>query len=61
MKHNRLLVAREIRKCGNKPSFCLLSNGTLFSEKILDWMQMNSIGCQVSLDDMDDSKPLKAE
>jgi sulfatase maturation enzyme AslB (radical SAM superfamily) len=52
------LVTRSIRKCGNKFNFCLLSSGTLFNEEILDWMQMNFVGCQISLDDMKDSKPL---
>jgi uncharacterized protein len=45
-------------KCNRNFSFGLLSNLTILTDEILKWLQKNNIGVQVSLDDLENSKPL---
>jgi uncharacterized protein len=45
-------------KSNRRFSFGFLSNLTILTEEMLKWLQKNNIGGQVSLDDLENSKPL---
>jgi radical SAM protein with 4Fe4S-binding SPASM domain len=53
------IITKVRRKCPTTIKFGILTNGVLITDEILDWMQLNGIGAQVSLDDLINSKPLK--
>jgi radical SAM protein with 4Fe4S-binding SPASM domain len=52
------LVTRYTEKHKGKMSFGLLSNLTILTDDMIEWMSRNKIGVQVSLDDLENSKPL---
>jgi radical SAM protein with 4Fe4S-binding SPASM domain len=52
------LVSKYIKKCKGKMSFGLLSNLTILTDDMIEWMLKNKLGVQVSLDDLENSKPL---
>lgn len=52
-------VTKWNKKMGGRFIFGALTNLTWFSDEMAEWMAINNIGCQVSLDSMDNSKPLK--
>jgi radical SAM protein with 4Fe4S-binding SPASM domain len=53
------LVTTYSEKYNKKISFGMLSNLTILTSDMIEWMKKNNIGIQVSLDDLEDSKPLK--
>ena len=46
------------KKYPGKMTFGILTNLTVFDDKIADWMEENHIGMQISLDDLLNGKPL---
>jgi radical SAM protein with 4Fe4S-binding SPASM domain len=52
------LVTTSTEKYKNKISFGVLSNLTVLTDDMIEWMKRNRIGIQVSLDDLTISKPL---
>lgn len=46
------------KKMKGRFRFGMLTNLTLFTDEMAEWMKENNIGMQVSLDDLYDSKPL---
>jgi uncharacterized protein len=52
------IITKYKEKYANKISFGLLSNLTILNNDILQWLKLNQIGIQVSLDDLENSKPL---
>jgi uncharacterized protein len=52
------LVSKYKEKHKGKMSFSLLSNLTILTDEIIEWMQKNKLNLQVSLDDLENSKPL---
>jgi radical SAM protein with 4Fe4S-binding SPASM domain len=52
------LVTEYYQKMDGKFTFGMLTNLTHLTDEMADWMVKNDIGCQVSIDDMDNSKPL---
>ncbi len=52
------LVTDFKKKHKDKAKFGLLSNGVVLNDKIIDWMKRNQMGIQISLDDLENSKPL---
>jgi radical SAM protein with 4Fe4S-binding SPASM domain len=52
------LVTKCHRKMNGKFTFGILTNLTNFTDEIADWILLNNIGMQVSLDDLSVSKPL---
>jgi radical SAM protein with 4Fe4S-binding SPASM domain len=52
------LVTKYKEKHKGKISFALLSNLTILTDNIIEWMQRNGLSVQVSLDDLENSKPL---
>ena len=53
------IVTEYRKKYNNDMTFGILTNGTIFTDEIADWMNENKIGTQVSLDDLISGKPLK--
>lgn len=47
------------KKYPNKITFGVLSNFTIFNDEIADWMELNNIGIQISLDDLENGKPFR--
>jgi uncharacterized protein len=54
------IVTKYKEKHNGKMRFSLLSNLTILTDEMIDWMQRNNIGVQVSLDDLEHSKPLNS-
>jgi radical SAM protein with 4Fe4S-binding SPASM domain len=52
------IVTEYRKKYPNQIKFGILSNFTNFNDEIADWMELNNIGIQVSLDDLENGKPL---
>jgi radical SAM protein with 4Fe4S-binding SPASM domain len=52
------LVTKYKEKHNNKISFGILTNLTILTDEIIEWMLKNKLSCQVSLDDLENSKPL---
>jgi radical SAM protein with 4Fe4S-binding SPASM domain len=52
------IVAKYYEKHKGKMSFGILSNLTILTDEMIEWMLKNHIGIQVSLDDLHNSKPL---
>jgi uncharacterized protein len=52
------LVTKYTEKHKGKMRFGLLSNLTILTDEMIEWMQKNKLGLQVSLDDLENSKPL---
>jgi radical SAM protein with 4Fe4S-binding SPASM domain len=52
------LVSKYKEKYNNKIGFGLLSNLTILTDDMIEWMLKNKLGVQVSLDDLENSKPL---
>jgi radical SAM protein with 4Fe4S-binding SPASM domain len=52
------LVTRYKEKHKGKIDFGLLSNLTILTGDMIEWMLRNNLGVQVSLDDLENSKPL---
>jgi uncharacterized protein len=52
------LVSKYTEKYKGKMSFGLLSNLTILTDDMIEWMLRNKLGVQVSLDDLENSKPL---
>jgi len=46
------------QKYPNQITFGVLTNFTKFNDEIADWMELNDVGMQISLDDLEDGKPL---
>jgi radical SAM protein with 4Fe4S-binding SPASM domain len=55
----RDLVTEYTKKSQGKITFGVLTNLTLLTDEIIGWLLENKIGIQVSLDDLENSKPLK--
>ena len=53
------LVSEWYQKMDGKFTFGILTNLTCCTDAMAEWMVKNNIGCQVSLDDMENQKPLK--
>jgi sulfatase maturation enzyme AslB (radical SAM superfamily) len=53
------IVSKYRLKYKERMGFCLLSNLTILTDDMLEWLLKNNIGVQVSLDDLEKSKPLK--
>jgi sulfatase maturation enzyme AslB (radical SAM superfamily) len=54
------LVAKWYRKMKGKFRFGVLTNLTVLTDEMAEWMSQNNIGMQVSLDDLYNSKPLRS-
>jgi sulfatase maturation enzyme AslB (radical SAM superfamily) len=54
------LVTKYKEKHNGKMEFGMLSNLTILTDEMIEWMQRNHIGTQVSLDDLEYSKPLNS-
>jgi radical SAM protein with 4Fe4S-binding SPASM domain len=54
------LVTKYRQKHGNKMTFGMLSNLTILTDNMIEWMKKNGVGVQVSLDDLENSKPLNS-
>jgi radical SAM protein with 4Fe4S-binding SPASM domain len=54
------LVTKYSEKHNGKFSFGILSNLTILTDEMVEWLQKNQIGIQVSLDDLYNSKPLNS-
>jgi len=52
------IVTEYRKKYPSKMFFGMLTNFVVFNDEIADWMEENSIGMQVSIDDLVNSKPL---
>jgi radical SAM protein with 4Fe4S-binding SPASM domain len=52
------LVTKYKEKYKGKMNFGLLSNLTILTDDMIEWMLKNKLGVQVSLDDLENSKPL---
>ena len=52
------LVSKYHKKHGQKMTFGVLSNLTVLTDDMIEWMKENDIGVQVSLDDLENSKPM---
>jgi radical SAM protein with 4Fe4S-binding SPASM domain len=52
------LVSKYKEKHNRKMNFGLLSNLTILTDDMIEWMLRNKLGVQVSLDDLENSKPL---
>jgi radical SAM protein with 4Fe4S-binding SPASM domain len=52
------LVTKYRKKHANKMSFGILSNLVTLTDEMVEWIEKNRIGIQVSLDDLENSKPL---
>jgi radical SAM protein with 4Fe4S-binding SPASM domain len=52
------LVSKYKEKHKGKMGFGILSNLTILTDDMIEWMSKNKIGIQVSLDDLENSKPL---
>jgi radical SAM protein with 4Fe4S-binding SPASM domain len=52
------LVTKYRQKHPRKMTFGMLSNLTVLTDDMIEWMKKNGIGVQVSLDDLENSKPL---
>jgi radical SAM protein with 4Fe4S-binding SPASM domain len=57
-KNYAALVTKYTEKHKGKIGFSLLSNLTILTDEIIEWMLKNKLGVQVSLDDLEISKPL---
>lgn len=59
MFNNYKDIVTEYRKLyPKKMYFGILTNFVKFNDEIADWMEMNNIGMQISLDDLENGKPL---
>jgi radical SAM protein with 4Fe4S-binding SPASM domain len=54
------LVTKYTEKHKGKMNFGLLSNLTILTDDMIEWMLKNRLGVQVSLDDLENSKPLNS-
>jgi uncharacterized protein len=52
------LVTKYTEKHRGKIGFGILSNLTILTDDMIEWLLRNNIGIQVSLDDLENSKPL---
>ncbi|MCL2209734.1 MAG: radical SAM protein [Treponema sp.] len=52
------IVTEYRKRYPNQINFGILTNFVKFDDKIADWMELNNIGMQVSLDDLENGKPL---
>jgi radical SAM protein with 4Fe4S-binding SPASM domain len=52
------LVTRYKEKHKGRMGFGILSNLTVLKDEMIEWLKKNQIGIQVSLDDLENSKPL---
>jgi radical SAM protein with 4Fe4S-binding SPASM domain len=52
------IVTEYKKKYPKQMNFGILSNFVKFNDEIADWMELNNIGMQVSLDDLVNGKPL---
>jgi uncharacterized protein len=52
------IVTKYKEKYKGKMSFGILSNLTVLTDEMLEWLNKNKVGVQVSLDDLENSKPL---
>jgi sulfatase maturation enzyme AslB (radical SAM superfamily) len=52
------LVTEYTKKTSGKITFGLLTNLTILTDEMITWLKENEIGIQVSLDDLENSKPL---
>jgi sulfatase maturation enzyme AslB (radical SAM superfamily) len=57
-KNYKDIVTEYRKKYGNQMVFGILTNFVKFDDEIADWMELNNIGMQISLDDLTNSKPL---
>ncbi len=57
-KNYAKLVTKYTKKNKGKISFGLLSNLTILTDDMIEWLLENKMGLQVSLDDLENSKPL---
>jgi len=52
------IVTEYRQKYPGQMTFGVLTNFTKFNDEIADWMELNNIGMQISLDDIENGKPL---
>jgi len=57
-KNYKDIVTEYRKKYGNQMEFGVLTNLVKFDDEMADWMELNNIGMQVSLDDLANGKPL---
>jgi sulfatase maturation enzyme AslB (radical SAM superfamily) len=57
-KNYKDIVTGYTHKSKGKISFGVLTNATIINEENIDWLLENRIGIHVSLDDLENSKPL---
>ena len=54
----KVIVTEYRKKYPSKMFFAMLTNFVIFNDEIADWLEENSIGMQVSIDDLVNGKPL---
>jgi len=57
-KNYKDIVTEYRKKYGNQMEFGILTNFVKFDDEIADWMELNNIGMQISIDDLVNGKPL---